>query len=148
MPLVNVNLNDSTIVESRPVPVGRYDLVILSIESANSKAGKPQLIAQIGIEGHESAPNIRHYMSLPAAGDEPKSSQYKSLLLKRFAAAFKVPFSDNGFDTDDWIGARASLAVGLDQPEGSSESYNRLELPKLSEEGIGGGRKAPPPPKS
>ncbi len=149
MSLVNVNLNDPSVVESRPVPIGRYSLIVLSIEEATSKAGKPQLIATIGIEGHETAPNIRHYMSLPASGDEPKSSQYKTLLLKRFAGAFKAPFDDNGFDTDKWVGARATLGVGLDKPEGSNESYNRLDLPKLSDEGgPGGGRVAPPPPKS
>ena len=149
MPFISVNLNDASIQESRPAPAGKYDLQVLNVESATSKNGKPQLIAHLGFEGRENTPDLRHYMSLPANGDEPSSSAFKSLLLKRFATLFKVPYDERGFDTDAWIGARQHAEVSLSEPDDNGNVYNRLVTPRLADESAGGtGRKSPPPPKS
>ena len=157
--LIPINLND--IQEPKPVPVGRYDLVIASCEEAVSKNGKPQFQVSIGIEGHDDAPNVRHYISLPNEGDEPNALQFKALLLKRFLTLFKQPIPTNGIDTEklalSLVGARANAELSLDKEKDSDGNekpdgnvYNRLVVPRMRGEGAAGapgGRVAPPPPK-
>jgi len=151
--LIPINVTETS--EPRPVPVGRYGVTIADANEATSKNGKPQLVISVGIDGHDDAPNVRHYISLPADGDEPRSSQFKSLMLKRFLTAFKIPFSADGFNVEDFFGATATLEIGLDKEKDSDGNekpdgavYNRLVLPKLHDEGdvrtTGG---APKPPK-
>jgi hypothetical protein len=112
MPFINVNLNAPEVQESKPVKNGRYDLVVLSVTEGKSKEKQnPQLIVEIGFETEPNTPNLRQYISLPSASDEPKTSTFKMLMLKRFCGLFKVPFDDRGFDTDSMIGARASAEV-------------------------------------
>ena len=153
MPNIAVNLDD--IHEPKPVPIGRYDVTIADVQPMESQKGKPMLLVSLGIDGHDDAPNVRHYISLPHDGDEPRSSQFKALMLKRFLVAFNIPFSGEGFNIDDFYGAKAALEVGLDKEKDSDgnekpdgASYNRLVLPKLQGEGdvrtTGG---APKPPK-
>lgn len=150
MPFIPVNLNDA--VESKPVKNGRYPLQIVSCEDVLTKSsGKPQLAIGIAIEDNPDAPNVRHYMSLPAPGDEPDKAKFKLLLVKRFCNLFKIPYSDQGFDTDTFVGARAEAELTLSEPDESGNIYNRLNVPRLKEESspgaATGGRVAPPPPK-
>ena len=150
MPFIPVNMND--VVESKLVKNGRYPLQIVSCEEVMTKtSGKPQLSISIAIEGHEDAPNLRHYMSLPAPGDEPDKAKFKLLLAKRFCHLFKIPYGEQGFDTDQFIGATAEAEVTLSEPDESGNIYNRLNVPRLKEEAspgaASGGRVAPSPPK-
>lgn len=141
---IPVNLGD--VKESKPVPAGKYDLTIASVEDTKSQAGKPQLRVSIGIDGHDDAPNLTHFVSLPSPGDE--KAQAKALFLKRFLAMFSIPHEDMAFDTDDFPGASAKGAeVSLSEPDDNGRVYNRLIVPYMQEDGANGGRKAPPPPK-
>jgi len=142
---IPLNLND--VQESRPVPAGRYNLVVASAEEAVSQKGAPQIKVSIGIEGHETAPNVSHYISLPAPGDEPAKANFKGLLLKRFLVAFKIPFNAEGFDVQDFAGSAAAADLTLSEPDDSGNIYNRLQLPRLASEGdapVGKGSGKPP----
>lgn len=159
MSLIPINLND--IQEPKPVPVGRYELMVTNAEVQQSKNNKPQFRVSIGIEGHDDAPNISHYISLPMEGDEPNKAMFKALMLKRFLTLFGQTIPSNGIDTEAMamamVGARATAEVGLDKAKDSDgnekpdgETYNRLVVPKMRGEGdskTGTGRVAPPPPK-
>lgn len=158
MALIPLDLD--TIVESKPVPVGKYDLTVASCEEVKSKKGKPQFDLSIAIEGHDDAPNMRHFMSLPMDGDTASAMNYKALLLKRFCHLFKVPLKGANIDTEalaaSIVGARAKAEVGLDKEtdaEGNEKPdgrvFNRLVVPFLPDEGgtKASGRVAPPPPK-
>lgn len=146
MAKVTIPIDLGGVQESKPVPAGRYSLTIASVEEAKSQKGLPQLVVQIGIDGHDDAPNLRHYVSLPSPGDE--KGPMKALFLKRFLQAFKIPHSGMEFDTDDFPGARADLDLSLSEPDENGNVYNRLQLPKAVDDGVpAGGRKAPPPPK-
>lgn len=137
-------------VESKPVPAGRYDLVITGIpeEVKTKEKGKPQLAVSIAINGHDTAPNVRHYLGLPAPDDEPKSRDFKILLLRRFCELFAIPFTAQGFDLNDFAGASASsVEVSLSEPTDSGDVYNRLVIPRMRGEGEATGRVAPKPPK-
>lgn len=140
------------IKEQKPVPGGaKYDVVITSCESGKSKSGKPQLVCSLGIEGHEDAPNVRHYVSLPGDGDDASKVGFKLLFLKRFLSAFGVTTGKDGFDTDELAseltGARANVELGLSEPDDNGNVYNNLILPKLKDEGGSVGKGAPKPPK-
>ena len=146
MAKVNIPVDLGRVQEAKPVPAGKYDLTIASVEETKSQKGFPQLVVNIGIDAHPEAPNLRHYVSLPSAGDE--KAEMKALFLKRFLQGFNIPHEGMSFDTDDFPGARASLELTLSEPDDSGNVYNRLIVPKSRDEGTaGGGRKAPPPPK-
>lgn len=145
MPKISIAANINNAQESRPVPNGPYDLVIASAEEAKSKGGDPQLVVSIGIEGHINAPNVRHYISFPKAGEEQSKSDFKGLMLRRFLTAFGIPYTSEGnetvFDTDDFPGAKARMELTLTSPEESEsgDQYNRLRLPKIKDESAQGG---------
>ncbi|MHB8413903.1 MAG: hypothetical protein ACYDB1_00715 [Acidiferrobacteraceae bacterium] len=127
--LIPINLND--VSEPRPVPNGRYDLVIASVEETVTKEkGKPQLRVSMGIQGHDDAPNLTHFVGLPGEGDEPRTAQFKSLMLKRFLSLFSIPFDSSGFSLDDFPGATATAELTIDE----SGDYNRLVVPKMHDE--------------
>jgi len=131
---IPLNLND--IQESKPVPNGRYDLVIASADEGKNKEGtKDQIKVSLGIQGQDKAPNVTHFISLPSTGDDPQKSNFKMLLLKRFLFAFKIPFDSDGFNVDDFAGATASCDLTLSEPDDSGNIYNRLQLPRLPTEG-------------
>ena len=157
MPVIPVDLDG--IKEMKPVPLGKYSLLIVSVDEVDSKKGKPQFDISISIDGHDDAPNIRHFMSLPAEGDEPKAFKFKALMLKRFCALFKVPLNGSSIDTTALAMAlpshRAVAEVTMDKETDSEgkekpggRTFNRIVVPYLEDGGSSGGRVAPPPPKS
>jgi hypothetical protein len=145
MPFIPLNLDDAK--EARPVPAGRYDLVITSCEETLTKEKqKPQFKMALQIEGHDDAPPVYHYQGIPSESDETQAQQFKMLLLKRFLKLFKVPYSADGFDTDklamELVGARANVELQLGEPYNGNVS-NVLVVPKLKDE-EGPGRGKPP----
>jgi hypothetical protein len=146
---ISLNTNLAEIKESRPVPAGKYGLTIASVEEGKSKSGLPQLKVSIGIDGHDDAPNVSHYISLPSAGDEKSAA--KALFLARFLALFNIGYDADGFDTDDLPGATATGELTLSEPDDNGNVYNRLNPPRLKDEpsaqGAAAGRVSPKPPK-
>ena len=67
-------------VESKPVPNGFYNLQVTGCTEAKSKAGNAQFVVNLVIEGHEDAPEVNHYVSLPTPGEDAKKMNYKSYL--------------------------------------------------------------------
>ncbi len=141
MTFIPVNFDDA--VEPKPVSAGRYNLQITACEVAktgpNSKVpGSPQFKASIAFADDPNAPNITQYISLPNEHDEPKSSNFKLLLLKRFLTLFKVPYESNGIDVEkmamDMVGAVASAEVILSEPDDNGNVYNRLTVPRIPNE--------------
>jgi len=130
-----VNLNLGGVKENKAVPAGRYRLTIASYEHGESKEKKtPQIKWTINIEGHPDAMPINHFTGLPSGKDEPKSAQFKALLLKRFLVAFNIPHTDDGFDPEDGIGASSDCEVQLGEPSATGDVYNNLVTPKLRDE--------------
>lgn len=149
MAFIPLNLNDAK--ESKPVPSGRYDLIVASCEETKSQQGKPQFVLSIGIEGHPDAPNVRHYASIPGDGDDADKMKFKILFLKRLLDLFGVKVGADGFDTSEvanqLTGARASAELSLSEPDDRGNVYNNLVVPRLRDEMQPVGRGAPKPPK-
>lgn len=136
MPFIPLNLDDAK--EAKPVPAGKYDLVITTCEETTTKtAGKPQFKMAIQIEGHDDAPPVFHYQGIPSEQDEPQAMSFKMLLLKRFLKLFKVAYGSEGFDTEklamELIGARANAELQLGEPYNGNVS-NVLVVPRLKDE--------------
>lgn len=145
MSLLALNLDEA--VESKPVKAGKYDLECVTMEEKDSKSGKPQIVLSVAIIGHIDAPNVTHYISLPAPGDDEGKVKFKVLLLKRTAALFGVKWSANGVETEEFIGAKCSAELELTEPDDSGNIYNRIKVPRLKDEPNQGGGNVPKPPK-
>jgi hypothetical protein len=130
-----VGMKLGEVTEPKPVPDGRYKLRILDAEVKDPKEpGKGQTIhVNIGFVDHPTAPNIRHFLSLPKAGEEPGKSQFKALMLKRFLTQFGIQHGDEGFNVEDLHGAEADAMVSSTSPDDNESGaiYNRLQVDKL-----------------
>ena len=145
--IIPLNLNE--VQEPKPVSLGRYELQITGCEEGKSREKqKPQFRVSIAIEGHDDAPNITHFISIPSEDDEPGALQFKAILLKRFLTLFKIPFNGESLDTEqlamEMVGARANAEVGLDKEKDSQGNekpdgnvYNRLVVPRMKGEAQG-----------
>lgn len=138
-----LDLNFDDVVESKPLPKGRYPVQITAAQvkesGPNSKnPGRPLIEVTVGFTGpskeEQVAPTVRHYISLPHEDDEQKSYDFKLLMLKRFLVAFNLPL-DRSFDPEATafaaIGQTADLEVDLTEPDDNGNVYNRLVLPRL-----------------
>ncbi len=81
---------------------------------------------------------MTQFISLPHEEDEPKSANFKLLLLKRFLVLFNIPVPRDGIDTDrlamEMVGATANAEVNLSDPDDNGNVYNRLVVPRIREE--------------
>jgi len=150
MPFIPVDT--SGVVESKPVPAGMYDTVITECDGAAvSKNGLPQMVVTIGIEGHEDAAPLRHYVSLPQQNDEPQKLKGKVLFLRRFVDLYGVKLDPSGFDSDkvamELVGKRAKAEISLTEPDDSGNVYNRLITPRLKDDSQPAAKATPKPPK-
>ncbi len=131
---IGMNLGD--IQEAKPVPAGRYDLVISTAEFNAAKGDKGANIkVSLGVEGHDTSPNVTHFISIPKPDDDPQKAHFKQLMLKRFLTQFEVPYdTTTGFNVEDMPGCRASAMLTLSEPDENNNIYNRLQLEKLKTE--------------
>lgn len=137
--------------ESKPVPNGVYDLQVTECLDTKSQKGAPQFSVSIAIDGHDDAPNLRHFISLPNPdADDAGKMAFKVLLLKRFLTMFKLPVP-SAIDTEKlamgMVGAKARGELSLSEPDDNGNVYNRLNVPRLRDEGSGEKKGVPPPPK-
>lgn len=146
-----IPIDVGAVQESKPVPNGPYNLQIVECLDTKSQKGAPQFSVSIAIEGHDDAPNLRHFISLPNAdgGDDAGKQQFKVLLLKRFLTLFKLPIP-SAIDTEklamSMTGATARAELTLSEPDDNGNVYNRLVVPRLRDEATGK-QGVPPPPK-
>lgn len=145
--------------ESKPVPVGMYDVIVSECELGETREKKkPQLIMTLVVEGQEDAMPFKHYVGIPGDGDTPDAQRYKVLLLARVMDLFGVPRDPKGFDPEQvamqLTGAKARAQIGMEKETNSDGSekadgrtFNRLIVPPLRDEQNAAGRSAPKPPK-
>ncbi len=142
MTFIPANLDDA--VEQKPAAKGSYDLQITGAKfqetGENSKhPGAPMIRVNLAFEDLElNAPGITHFITLPYEGDD--NANFKLLMLKRFLVAFKIPYSNEGIDTDALItempGHSAKLDVSLTEPNDNGDIYNRVQIPRLRDEPV------------
>jgi hypothetical protein len=136
MSFINLNLED--VQERKPVPTGRYDLIIEDVKIREKNGVETGRSVIVGFPDHPLAQNVNHILSFPLSDDDKDKVYNKAIMMKRFLAAFKIPFTSEGFDESDFIGASANLEVALtsydDKDTGQPVIINRINLPRLSDE--------------
>lgn len=139
------------VTEAKPVPKGYYELQItgadLTESGENSKhPGSPMIRVSLGfVDLDLNAPNITHYISLPY-GEGDENEKFKLLMLKRFCAVFSAEL-ERGVELENFAmslpGHTGNCEVDLTAPNDNGDVFNRLKLPRLSNES-GHGRGRPP----
>lgn len=130
MPRVELNLKD--VQEPKPVPGGkRY---ALTVSEAVFREEKNDIRISLGIDDHLDSPNVSHFCSLPKPEDDEGKAKFKARMMKRFLVAFSIPHDEDGFEVEDFPGAVAELELKLSDPDENGNVYNRLILPRLSDE--------------
>ena len=96
------------VVEPKPVATGRYNLTIEQAKAVKNEEGELSKIQiLIGFDDNPKAATLFHNISLPLSGDQPKSRNFKLLLMKKFMTLFKVPYEGGRLNTLDFAGCRA-----------------------------------------
>ena len=140
MAFINSAIKDAR--EQQVVPEAEYDLRIqqAEIKDSKSKADRQNVEVMVLIESAEypNAAPIFHYLSIVHDDDDQKTKDFKLRMQRRFLELFKIPFEDNGFDTDDFAGCTATCLVAQDEVKKDNkptgEFANVLRLPKFQNE--------------
>lgn len=146
---IAMNIDDAQ--EQKPAPKGSYELQVTSAQvtetGPNSKhPGAPMIKVTLGFTDLEvNAPVITHFITLPYEGDE--NGSFKLLMLKRFLVAFAIPYGSEGIDVEaiafEAVGKIATLEVGLTEPNENGDVFNRVTIPRIRDEMVGGRGKVP-----
>ena len=133
--------------ETPLAPEGQYDVKIHALSEDKVPGQKNNLVNDLRFETEDYMP-FRHWVALPipekdARNDQEKghdpgtTAKTKMLMAKRFCYLFGIPYTDNGFNTDDFLGARARVGITqgtFTSKDGSEVTVNRLILPRLPDE--------------
>lgn len=144
---MKIPVNFDAAVEPKPVSNGLYQLQITGAKvkesGPNSKnPGTPNLwvtLAFVGDTEEElNAPAFNHICSLPSDNDEPRTVNFKVLMLKRFLTQFGVPFTSGDLDLEELCmelpGHEARAEVRLSDPNPDTGSvFNTLVVPRLQD---------------
>ena len=147
MPFIEMGEEFANAKETPLAPDGQYDLKIKALSEDKVPGQKDNLIVDIPFETEDYLP-IRHWIALPipekdARNDQEKghkpgtTAHTKMLMAKRFCYLFNIPYDDTGFNTDDFLGARARVGVtqsSYTRTDGSEATNNKLVIPKLPDE--------------
>lgn len=126
MSFIEIDLNG--VAEPKPVPAGRYNLVV---SNATHRPEKNDIRVSLAFEGVPNAANLVHFISLPGEDDDEGLVYFKKRMLKRFLRQFGIPNDGSGFNVSDMVGARGNAQVTLSEPDESGAVYNRLVLDRF-----------------
>lgn len=146
-PFIELGEEFANAKETPLAPEGQYDVKIKKLSEDKVPGLKNNLVVDIVFENEDYLP-FRHWVSLPISekdrrNDEEKghdpgtTAKSKMLFAKRFCYLFGIPYTDTGFNTDDFLGAsvRAGVTQGtFTTKDGAEATVNRLILPRLPEE--------------
>ena len=125
--------------EAGPAPTGKYELQVLGAIPQDSKGGAPMIVVSLGfVDSSLNYNTFKHWISLPVQGDD--KYEFKRLMLKRFLAAFDIPFRPGVEDevlAQNMLAQTAFVEVKLNEPNATGFVSNNLNLPRLPDEGQG-----------
>ena len=137
MPFIKVDLGDAQ--EQENVPEGSYDLRIIKVEDKDSKSGNPMTVCTIKVEDPEyaNARLINHFIVQPSKDHTPEVKAMMILNTARFLHTFNIPYTDQGYNSDDLQGATASDVLVKLEPSADNETilFNRVVPGPLPKEG-------------
>lgn len=131
--------------ETQVVPEAEYELEVLSGEyvEKSKSSGNPMVVALIKVTNPPDGitPDlIRHYISLVNQDDDEDQKAQKLRQQRRFLECFGIPFTDEGYDTEDFSSATGMAFVKLNEGD-DGVVRNVVVPPKFEGEGDNGGSK-------
>jgi len=126
MGFVSIALKEAR--EPETAEEGEYDLLINSAEPWHTDNGD-SIHCVILFEGRPEYQPIHHYIGIPSASDPDEKAQNKLRFARRFVEKFGIEFTEDGFDTEDLIGARALCGVSVEAGRDEGTFNNKLKLP-------------------
>ncbi len=147
MPLIDLGEDFAKASETPLAPEGQYDLLLHALSEDKVPGQKNNLVVDIRFETEDFMP-FRHWIALPMGekdkrNDEEKghkpgtTAHTKMLMAKRFCYLFSIPYTNSGFNTDDFMGARTRGGVNQNTytaKDGTEVTNNKLILPRLPDE--------------
>ena len=147
MPFIEMGEEFANAKETPLAPEGQYDIKIHALSEDKVPDQKNNLVIDLRFDAEDFA-QFRHWIALPIPGkdkrnDEEKghkpgtTARTKMLMAKRFCYLFDIPYTDSGFNTDDFLGARVRAGVTqgtFTGKDGSDITVNRLIIPRLPDE--------------
>ena len=146
MPFIELGKEFADAKETPLAPEGQYDVLIHALSEDKVPGLKNNLVIDIRFETENYMP-FRHWIALPIPEKDAKNDQEKGhnpgttakskmLFAKRFCYLFNIPYTDSGFNTDDFMGAktRSGVSQGSFTKDGAEIPVNRLILPRLPDE--------------
>lgn len=119
MPFIEMALGDAK--EKKLLDEGNYELTVSSI----NKGGDHSTVFVLEAEDPEYR-SISHFLNHVRPDDDEDKANYKLVMTVRFLDKFNVPYEENGFRTEDFLGARGRFDVKVDEWKG--QYRNRINL--------------------
>ena len=122
MPEVRIDLTG--IPEQAPVEPGTYTLRCTKCTVETSRSGKPMIVAIFEVLDDSGMPiptaeSVFHRLMLVDDEAAPDTNLLRMRLLKEFLEAAGVPYTSEGFHTEDAVGATCVAILGQEEtPEG------------------------------
>lgn len=150
MPFTPVNMDDAA--EDQLCKEDEYELEVVSAKTGLSKSsGKPTIACILQIVDPPSdvtlAAPVFHYISMPITKaivkelnnpeieEDDKESMIRKLRdIRRFLVTFGIPFTSEGFDDDDLVGATGKARIV--QEEGLNGMEHKMRLDRVTDEQV------------
>ena len=147
MPFIDMGEEFAKAKETPLAPEGQYDIKVHALSEEKIPGQKNNLVIDMRFETEDYL-SIRHWIALPNPGKDARNDQEKGhdpgttaktkmLMAKRFCYLFGIPYTDTGFNTDDFLGATARVGVtqsSFTRQDGSEATNNKIILPRLPDE--------------
>lgn len=130
-----ISANLGGVNEPQPIAEGRNLLRVVNVQSKTSRnSGAPMIQVMHEVDGEPDAAPIFHHLVLPKDDDEPDKVQFKLLNIKRYLHMAGIPFSEDGFNQEDLMGAEFEADVTFESGDGERPPSNQIQVPRLPAE--------------
>ena len=118
--------------EQRVAPAGEYSLVIRKVESKKTKKGADMDVLLVAFADEPNFMPFSHFLVVPSEDSPYIDMQVRDI--RRLCHVFDVPYTEEGYDPDDFVGAEGTCNVEVEVYEAEGKEpreNNRLVLPRV-----------------
>lgn len=122
--------------EPESLPDDTYELRIIKANHGPGKTDPTKLRTEVILDcpAQPDSQGIFFYIGDENPDGDPKSESFKRLNAARFMTLFGIPFDNDGFDLEDFLGKTASVRTkSVKDEETGREGVNLILPPLLSE---------------
>lgn len=123
--------------EQVPAPEGVYLLTVRRVTSKKSRAGSDMDVVLFAFTEHPEYSPIQYYIVYPKDDTPEDQVRLRAREIRRLCFWFGVDWTEDGFNTDDLLGAEARVPVVVEtfEPEnGPPRDQNRIILERVPDE--------------